>query len=305
MLLNLDWLIAPVDRARFVREYLEEKPLVISRECATYLEPLITPAQINELLAMAEYPTGYEVRMDSRGKPIASSEFHYIKNHGNLESRIGIRHERVADLFYRSGATIILDNLARGVSAVRDLSANLTREFNCQVSESLSIVPPAVHRAAAVETHDIFVCQLKGRKTWRIYEGPVRLPLGPQKVKNVSTDDLSPLLVVELREGDSLYIPRGFVHETDASAVISAHMTIAVFFTTYAKLIIDLVRVAGQNDFVFRKDFYADRLRSTASVNEVIDHLADHFSSNLTLSAMEEEFSKNKPTSHATWRVFE
>jgi lysine-specific demethylase/histidyl-hydroxylase NO66 len=292
---NLEWMIDPFPKDRFVQNYLEEKPLFIPRQCRGYFDTLLTATQIDDLLENAQFPTSYGVRLTSAQSPPAPSEYLTIRKSGNLHCRTGIGHERVLNLFHQSGATIILDNIGRATASVKELSGSLSKEFNCQIGVDIHVTPGSAQSLAAMDTHDVFILQIKGRKTWHVCENPIYLPLGPQKSRNISTDKLEQICEAELQEGDTLYIPRGFIHKTDASAGPSAHLAVGVYFTTYLRLILDFIKRAGQNDFVFRKDFFADTLRSTDPAPEAIQHIRDYFQANFTAEALEKEFAKYKP----------
>lgn len=92
------------------------------------------------------------------------------------------------------------------------------------------------------DDHCVLVCQIRGVKRWKIYPNPC--PWLPRLYEHV--DDLLYLEVenkldgceeVLLREGDILYIPRGFPHEactiiddgeTYGNAEFSLHLTLAI-----------------------------------------------------------------------------
>jgi hypothetical protein len=94
----------------------------------------------------------------------------------------------------------------------------------------------AVHH----DTHDVLVLQVAGEKRWLLYDPLLELPLKHQRWSpslawwSQPGDDLT------LRAGDTLYLPRGWLHQAETSATDSLHLTIGI--TAYTWL--DAVRAA-------------------------------------------------------------
>ncbi len=88
----------------------------------------------------------------------------------------------------------------------------------------------AVHH----DTHDVFVLQVAGEKHWRVYEPVVELPLGDQRYSKASHGDPGP--PVEdgvLHAGDTMYLPRGWLHDALTTDSESLHLTIGVKVYTW------------------------------------------------------------------------
>lgn len=125
------------------------------------------------------------------------------------------------------------------------------------------LTPP---NAAAVNAHaddrDVFVIQIMGEKEWKVYgDVPIPYPSTKEQVgKNgvpVPKDVLQkqPLYEVTLKQGDVLYMPRGFVHEASTSSTKpSFHATVA--FATHdwslSKSISELVTKELESSTKFR-----------------------------------------------------
>ena len=99
------------------------------------------------------------------------------------------------------------------------------------------LTPP---NAAAVNAHaddrDVFVIQVLGEKQWKVY-GEVPIPY-PSTNEQLGKNNLpvpnsvlqkKPLFNITLKQGDVLYMPRGFVHEAStSSSEPSFHATVAL-----------------------------------------------------------------------------
>ncbi len=94
----------------------------------------------------------------------------------------------------------------------------------------------AVHH----DTHDVLVLQVAGEKRWLLYEPLLELPLKHQRWSPALGEPGEPNDDLTLRAGDTLYLPRGWLHQAETSATDSLHLTIGI--TAYTWL--DAVRAA-------------------------------------------------------------
>jgi hypothetical protein len=111
----------------------------------------------------------------------------------------------------------------------------------------------AVHH----DTHDVFVLQVAGRKHWRVYEPLLELPLKHQRWSPSLGAPGEPVLELTLGPGDTLYLPRGWLHEALTSAEDSLHLTVGVNAHTW----VDALRAAldeCEEDVEFRRSVPAD-----------------------------------------------
>jgi bifunctional lysine-specific demethylase and histidyl-hydroxylase NO66 len=82
----------------------------------------------------------------------------------------------------------------------------------------------AVHH----DTHDVVVLQVAGEKRWRLYAPLLELPLKHQRYSSALGEHGEPVDDVVLRAGDTLYLPRGWLHEAETSSSDSLHVTIGL-----------------------------------------------------------------------------
>ena len=82
----------------------------------------------------------------------------------------------------------------------------------------------AVHH----DTHDVFVLQVAGEKHWRVYDPLLELPLKHQRYSKALGEHGPPVLELTLRAGDTLYLPRGWLHDALTSETDSLHVTVGV-----------------------------------------------------------------------------
>lgn len=135
---------------------------------------------------------------------------------------------------FRAGATLVFQGLHRSCAPLTAFCRDLELELSHAVQAN-AYVTPAGARGLGVhyDTHDVFVLQLAGTKAWSIHEPVLVDPLPSQPWKGTAADAGEPILTVELRAGDCLYVPRGFLHSARAQDDLSAHLTIGVVTTTW------------------------------------------------------------------------
>jgi lysine-specific demethylase/histidyl-hydroxylase NO66 len=83
------------------------------------------------------------------------------------------------------------------------------------------------------DTHDVFSLQVAGEKRWFVYEPALELPLKDQKYRPEHGEPGEPVLDVTLKPGDTLYLPRGWLHEAATSSTDSLHITVGVNVYTW------------------------------------------------------------------------
>ena len=147
---------------------------------------------------------------------------------------------------FHGGATIVLQGLQRYwpplTAFCRDLELTLTHP----VQANAYITPPK-SRGLGIhyDTHDVFVLQTAGSKCWAVHQCAIPSPLSTQHGRRFG--ELEPAtLSLELRAGDALYLPRGFLHQAVSTDEISIHITIGVLSYTWWDLVREIVNGAQE-----------------------------------------------------------
>jgi hypothetical protein len=177
---------------------------------------------------------------------------------------------------FEAGATIVLQGLhlywerlalfCRALEGELDHPAQANAYFTPRDSQGL-----AVHH----DTHDVFVLQVGGEKRWLVYEPVWPLPLREQRYRpELGTRD-EVAHDVTLRPGDTLYLPRGWLHEAVTSASDSLHVTVGINVYTW----LDAFKAALKecaSDVAFRRapddgdaEALVQRLRARLSPEDV------------------------------------
>jgi Cupin superfamily protein len=173
---------------------------------------------------------------------------------------------RVAEEFER-GATIVIQALHLHHAPL----ARFARELEQELGEAVQVNAYYTPRAAQGlpvhhDTHDVFCLQVAGQKRWLVYEPALELPLKDQRYGHELGEPGEPVLDVTLGPGDTLYLPRGWLHEALTSDSDSLHLTVGV--TAYTWL--DALKAALEDcrdDIAFR--------RSVSEGEDMIDDLLE------------------------------
>jgi hypothetical protein len=103
----------------------------------------------------------------------------------------------------------------------------------------------------------VLVLQVAGEKRWLVYEPALELPLKHQRYRSELGAPAEPVHDDVLRAGDTLYLPRGWLHEALTSDTDSLHLTIGITVTRW----IDALRAAldeCESDVEFRRSVPPD-----------------------------------------------
>ena len=130
---------------------------------------------------------------------------------------------------FDDGATIVLQGLhhlwlplvryCRHLEAYLGHAAQANAYYTPRGSQGL----PVHH-----DTHEVVSLQVAGEKRWLVYEPVLELPLKNQRYRSALGAPGEPVLDVTLRAGDTMYLPRGWLHQALTSGSDSLHVTIGV-----------------------------------------------------------------------------
>jgi hypothetical protein len=144
---------------------------------------------------------------------------------------------RIARLF-ADGTTIVLQAMHRYWFPLARLARDLEIELGHPIQVNAYITPSGARGLAVHEdTHDVFVLQAFGHKAWDVYErGSAATETQPS---DGPTPD--PVLSVDLRPGESLYLPKGTPHGARTQESLSGHITVGILATTWGHVLGDVV----------------------------------------------------------------
>jgi len=116
------------------------------------------------------------------------------------------------------GATLSLQGVQRVAPALAEFCRSIAAALTHRVQANLYASPPNESSALGWhrDVHDVIVLQVHGSKRWETSD-----PNHPDGG-----------MAVDLADGDSLYLPRGWPHRATATSSSSVHLTIGILPTT-------------------------------------------------------------------------
>jgi bifunctional lysine-specific demethylase and histidyl-hydroxylase NO66 len=147
---------------------------------------------------------------------------------------------------WEAGATIVLQALHVNWHPLA-VFCRLLEEAIGHAMQANSYYTPRGSQGFAVhhDTHDVLILQVAGEKRWLLYDPLLELPLKHQRYSKALGDHGEPTDDFVLHAGDTLYLPRGWLHQAETSATDSLHLTIGINAYTW----LDAARAAlGQTE---------------------------------------------------------
>ena len=250
---GLEALLSPVSRDLFLKEYWEEKPLLIQRKAAGFYHGLFSAPELDQLISYSEmgFPM---IRAVQKGKPEQSLNF--VRDSFSPDPPL-VNQIRAAYKLYADGYTIIVNGMEWRSQPVRRLCRFLEAELNHPVGVNAYATPKGSQGFSAhFDDHDVLILQIDGTKHWEVYPPDCQLPLEEKSsgFKPAAQDQLpNPYLTTALEAGDLLYLPRGWKHAARASESASLHLTVGFFVYRWADFIQQAVRDMSEKDIRFRR----------------------------------------------------
>jgi Cupin superfamily protein len=261
--------IAPTGSDEFLAGYWERRPLHVERGEPGRFDDLLSARDVERqmsepglrapgfrLVKAGEKldPRDYTVDLPWRPRPFTGSADH-----------LAVLRE------FTRGATVVLQGLHLTWTPLarycRELEGYLGHpvQANAYYTPARSQGLPVHH-----DTHDVLVLQVSGSKRWLVYDPVFELPLKHQRYKPEMGEPGPAVMDVVLRAGDTLYLPRGWLHEALTSAEDSLHLTIGVSVITRLDALRDLLAEC-EDDVEFRRSVPA----AGEGVAELVEQLAE------------------------------
>jgi ribosomal protein L16 Arg81 hydroxylase len=240
----LDKLLYPIASLDFQTRYFEKHYLHISRDNLEHYSALFSKQEVEKVFLdrAFRFPS---LRLTKHGEEIQSSAYCNDK---------GVDMVQVRKRF-SEGYTIILNSLHEQHAALRDLTNTLAMCCGHPFQTNVYITPPGSQGFPAhYDTHDVFVLQVAGNKSWRIYrDSSVALPNKTMEFNAKEHHPGTDFDEVHLKQGDLLYVPRGVFHDALTESELSIHVTLGMLNYTWTDLVIQSVLERSKQQPAWRK----------------------------------------------------
>ncbi len=252
--------IEPVPADRFFAEHWEQRPLLVERDEPGRFVELLSVDDVERVISTTAVRAP-AFRLVKAGAQLAESDYtvDIPWRPSSLSGTVDV--ERAATEF-ANGATIVLQALHVNWAPLARYCRALEAELG-HPAQANAYYTPASAQGFAVhhDTHEVLCLQVAGEKRWLVYEPVWELPLKRQAYSSELGEPGEPVLDLTLRAGDTLYLPRGWLHEAATSETDSLHITVGVNVHTWH----DAVREALEEcreEVEFRRGVPADGVMS-------------------------------------------
>ena len=217
--------VAPLEVERFLAEHWERKPLVVPRGEEGRFDDLLSTRDVERLITETGIRTP-AFRLVKAGETVSG----YMTDLAWRPSAFtGVADVRRVLEEFEHGATIVLQGLHHLWLPLARYCRHL-EAFLGHPAQANAYYTPAGSQGLPVhhDTHEVISLQVAGTKRWLVYEPVLELPLKNQRYRSALGAPGEPVLDVTLRAGDTLYLPRGWLHQALTSDADSLHITVGV-----------------------------------------------------------------------------
>lgn len=173
---------------------------------------------------------------------------------------------------WNDGFSISIDHLHRFWPPVTRFYKQIESTLQHPAGVNLYYTPPGSQAFRIhYDGHDVFVLQTAGTKDWNVYR---QIDPFPNTGRELDQDEEGePLLSCTLREGDVLYIPRGFAHAARATDSASIHLTVQVTPLTWYELLRIMEGDADWMDLRLRQALPPGMMRQKETLHQTLSAL--------------------------------
>lgn len=227
------------DATDFLNSAWGRTPLHLSGVDRSSFKSIATLEQIDQILSCDSTRPPY-LRLFKAGNVVDTEEYTYSGSVARRPVDDLLDHQRLMELF-DDGCTIVLDSIHHWIPEVKQLCFGLQEELGGAGRATAFISPP--HEFGLdlhADAYEIFVLQIAGSKEWSLYPQLDPVPRTGLNLDRADFADVTPQVVV-LQEGDLLYVPWGTPHSVRPIGTLSAHVSVAVNFPTWADVLSQVI----------------------------------------------------------------
>jgi bifunctional lysine-specific demethylase and histidyl-hydroxylase NO66 len=224
------WLACCVgDPAKFLEQAWSKAPAVHHGQREMFAQ-LFSLDELSQLISMRAIPASL-VTAVKNGRQIPSHLL-AVPGHQGTGAALPADGVRIRELI-KKGCTLRVSRIQQFAAGISRLCHGLESELSYAVNANLYFTPPSSQGLRThYDDHDVIVLQTEGEKDWLIFEQYAEDPREPRHV--TLPEGATPLMKITLRAGDSLYVPRGFVHCAAATGQPSLHISVGLHPATAA-----------------------------------------------------------------------
>lgn len=283
----------PIDPGTFFTETFEERFHLIERGESDRYADLISVDAIDAFIADNQL---FDGQIDAtRVEPRITRDV-FTRENNQIDRSALLR-------LYQDKATIIAPQLHSHHKPLGDFVRALEPVFSASVQTNCYLTPPgATGFRTHYDNHDVFILQVSGAKSWRLYDEPVGKPFRGEGFHPGVHDVGEPAEEFVMRAGDTVYIPRGMMHDAQAhEGEASLHITLGLVTKTWADVVLEAISKAALETDDLRRALppgYAnrefDRAPARKQFRAFVSALAEKAELDEPLDIIAEEYVKSR-----------
>jgi len=254
----------------FFAMYWEQEALHIARNDSDHFQRMVSTAQIESLVAdTALYFPDAQL---SGGSENLVPE-HYVDDENRIVPTRFLQG-------HATGSTIVMSRADRLLNSLAEVKRTMQSvlQLQCQTNVYLS---PAGQQGFKphYDSHDVVILQVSGCKTFRFYEGGPLLPFSSERFDSDRDTPGRESQVVNLQPGDTLYIPRGMMHDAIAvGSEPSLHITLGIYAITWFDLMQSLLNVQTSVQQSLRQSIPRNDWLNSTSADSIANEITSFLS---------------------------
>jgi ribosomal protein L16 Arg81 hydroxylase len=255
---KLSTLLGNVSEDTFFKEYWQAKPLLVSRGDTNFYHGLISISDLDIIISTTS------LRPDRANLRLVRSTKEDFLGEVIPETRNGLVDMAFLYQKYSEGFTLVIHRLEQQWLPLTHLAAELYDSVGAKITIGLYLTPVGSQGLAPhSDSYEIFIMQISGAKTWKVYDVPQEVAEGPMISDSTSSTN------IKLLPGDLLYLPRYIGHEAICSDDSSSlHLTVAVHVTQVVDVIISALKETAKTQTTLRRAVSLNR-ESKINVPEI------------------------------------
>ncbi len=270
---HLASLLWPASTASFFDDCWQRRPLHVPHSDPDYFTGLFSLDDIDDHLRFSVPLEDGKLRLGIKGVAVPEDELWDSETPG-------FNYERVRS--FCNAVSLTLNYLQQDNIRVRWMAGRLQRDFAGRLRQAVNVnaylTPGRSWLGVHCDTHDEINLQVLGSKRWRIYEPDIRVPVPEMPISAAPPGTLpAPCMEVDLRQGEVLYVPRGFWHDpVNAEEGPSLGLTIGLTSMTWSDVLVSAIRLAAASSAGLRESVpLAQASDASATARQLCDGLKE------------------------------
>lgn len=275
--MTLQDILAPVSLEEFFTDYYEKKHLVIRKNNREAFKNVLTVQDLDKMFyTVSNHHPNFRL-VDHSLDEVPDPKTYTVKNSDLIDPLKFVKS-------FEAGCTLVMSNLEHKLEGCRRLTNEFESFFKHRTQSNIYLTPKnAQGFATHYDSHDVFILQFEGSKTWRIYNNA--MPLADKSTAFVKEGFVPGPIEDEftLEMGDVLYVPRGVVHDAYCTAENSGHITTGLLGKTWAEHLGEMLLERSKNHLSLRRftklhqlpniDYSNEKTEVINALKEIINNL--------------------------------